>query len=331
MDRGGRILGSVSERFIASLTRAFPRPAGAYAGSSAFVSRPRAPEPHRSTRGLEAQNVNLFALPRKAPPPGVGFLALTLLLAGAGGLGLVHNGAYAAWVARVGTPQDALARAAGFPVDSVTISGETRLREDEILAATGVDARSSLPFLDAADVRRRLMEIPLVKSARVLKLYPNRLVVAIEEREPAALWQFAGKIKVVSADGKVIDDLSDERFLGLPFVVGDGADKRLPEFVALRREMGDLAQRVKSGILVAGRRWSLAMTNGVEVKLPEREPVAAIETLLRLQREARILDKDIVSIDLRLQDRVAVRLTEQGVETRAALAPKKPVKSGAHT
>ena len=54
-------------------------------------------------------------------------------------LGLVHSGAYAEIVARNGAPHDMLARLLGFPIDSVTISGETRLHEKEILAATGID------------------------------------------------------------------------------------------------------------------------------------------------------------------------------------------------
>jgi len=176
------------------------------------------------------------------------------------------------------------------------------------------------------------MELPLVQSARVLKLYPNRLVVAIEERQPAALWQRDGRIKVISADGTPIADLNDPRFLGLPFVVGPGAEKRLPEYTALLRDLGDLASRVRAGSLVSGRRWSLIMTNGVEVKLPEVDPGAAVGVLLKAQRESRILDKDIRSIDLRLADRIAVRLTEQGTETRENAAKRKaPQKSGART
>ena len=119
------------------------------------------------------------------------------------------------------------------------------------------------------------MELPLVKSARVLKLYPDNLVIAIEEREPYALWQRDGKVAVIAADGTVIDELNDDRFLGLPFVVGEGAEKRLLEYDALRAGLGDLATRVKAGVLVSGRRWSLLTTNGVEIKLPERDPGAA--------------------------------------------------------
>ena len=82
-------------------------------------------------------------------------------------------------------PWDIVARAVGFDISAVTISGQSRMTEKELLAASGVDARNSLPFLDASAVRDRLMAIPLVKSARVMKLYPNRLVIAIEERTAA--------------------------------------------------------------------------------------------------------------------------------------------------
>ena len=160
--------------------------------------------------------------------------------------------------------------------------------------------------------------MPLVESVRVLKLYPDRLVIALEGRRPFALWQRNGALSVVAADGMVVDQVRDERFLDLPFVVGEGAEKRLAEYTRLLEAAGELKSRVRAGVLVAGRRWSLDMSNGVEVKLPEREPEAALALLQKLQRESRILDKDIISIDLRAPGRVAVRLTEEGVAARAA-------------
>jgi cell division protein FtsQ len=202
------------------------------------------------------------------------------------------------------------------------------MREQELLAASGVGSRNSLLFLDAGAVRERLLKIPLVKSARVLTLYPDRLVLAIEERQPHAIWQRDGHVSVVAEDGVAIDELRDERFLGLPFVVGDGAQKRLAEYALLLSVAGDLAPRVKAGVLVASRRWNFEMTNGVTVRLPEADPGAALATLARLQREARILDKDIMSIDLRTPGRVAVRLTEEGVASREAALSRKSHKGG---
>ncbi len=339
MDGGRRFLRSLKEQLHTPLSPAFPRPAEAFGSAVPFGDpfqaraepRPRAATGARPSAANRGMRVFFERLAAFVVMPGVGALALVVLFAAAGWTGFVHNGGYRELVTQGGEPQDMIARALGFPISAVTISGENRLRESEILAAAHIDPRGSLLFLDAAAVRNRLLELPLVKAARVLKFYPDRLVIAIEEREPSALWQRDGKIAVVSADGMVIDQLRDERFLGLPFVVGDGADKRLLQYIAIRADMGDLASRVKAGIFVAGRRWSLVMNNGVEIKLPERDPGTAIGMLIRLQREARILDKDVLSIDLRLPDRVAVRLTEEGAAARAAASTRKPVNSGGHT
>jgi cell division protein FtsQ len=343
MDGGRRFLRSLKEQFYSLLWPASLRPAGAVGAQlplNLFHSRPgprfRPPQPPQTEAApaAPARREGPSALDRLtafAVLPGVGTLGLAILFGGVGWTAVVQNGSYAALVAQGGDPADIVARAIGFPIDAVTISGQQRLREQEILAAAHIDPRKSLLLLDAAAVRQRLIQLPLVKSARVLKFYPDRLVIALEEREPNALWQRDGKVAVIAADGTVIDELSDDRFLGLPFVVGEGAEKRLPEYKALREGLGDIASRIKAGVLVSGRRWSLMTNNGVEIKLPERDPGAAIGTLTRLQREARILDKDILSIDLRMPGRVAVRLSEDAAAARAAAAPRKPVKSGGHT
>jgi len=331
MDGGRRVLRSLRESVTASLPLvhypvAHPQtaPAGAaFAGASAVNPNLSRPAPRR--RVEEGSKLSRFAFLGK---PGVGIVSLILLFGGVGVAGLVQNGGYDQIVATEGKPWDIVARNLGFDISAVTITGQSRLTEKELLEASGVGPKNSLPFLDANAVRERLIAVPLVKSARVMKLYPNRLVVAIEERQPHALWQREGRVSVISEDGVAIDELRDERYLGLPFVVGDGAQKRLPEFLQLLKGLEDLSQRVKAGVMVAGRRWDIEMTNGVIVKLPEENPGAGVETLKRLQREARILDRDVMSIDLRASDRVAVRLTEEAAAAREAGLPRKTKKTG---
>lgn len=331
MDGGRRVLRSLRESVSTALPLVhFPvaEPRAAVAGApfvGAAPVNPNVSRPAPRRRAEETSALSRFAFLGK---PGVGLVALVLLFGGVGFAGLVQNGGYDQIVASEGQPWDILARMAGFDISAVTITGQSRLTEKELLEASGVDPRNSLPFLDANAVRERLMAVPLVKSARVMKLYPNRLVVAIEERQAHALWQRDGRVSVISEDGVAIDELRDERYLGLPFVVGEGAQKRLPEFLQLLKGMEDLAQRVKAGVLVAGRRWDVEMTNGVIVKLPEENPGPAVETLKRLQREARILDKDVMSIDLRAADRATVRLTEEAAAAREAGLSHKAKKTG---
>ena len=326
MDGGRRVLRSLRSLASAALPSAHAPfgtavPALAGAGASSIAAAP----PRRVALPPRA------ALSRRRfrwlTRPGVGLLATVVIFAGLALVGAIQNGAYDAFVAREGQPWDIAARFLGFDVAKVSVVGQTRMSESEVLAAAGIGPTNSLPFLDVDDVRARLLAVPAIRSARVMKLYPNRLAIALETHVPAALWQRDGRVAVVSEDGVVIDQLRDDRYRDLPFVVGDGAEKRLPEFRLLLKGAGDLAGRIRAGALIAGRRWDLQMTSGTIVRLAESDPGKSIETLRRLQREAHILDRDLLSIDLRASDRVIVRLTEEGAATREALIHK-PRRSG---
>ena len=77
-------------------------------------------------------------------------------------------------------------------------------------------------------------------------------------------------------------------------------------------------------MLVSGRRWTLKMRNGLDVLLPEEGGPAAVARLVRLDREQHILDKDVLAVDLRIPDRVVVRLGEEAASARAEAQKKKP-------
>ena len=267
----------------------------------------------RRRRGAAAFALDLI----RAPRHGTG-LFLTLALAACVGLfGAARGGQYEAFTAEQGGLKDFLARGAGFDIAAVTISGQSSLREAEVLAIAGISPKSSLVFLDAADVRRRLMASPFVREASVRKLFPDRLVIEITEREAFALWQKDGRVNVIARDGVVIDEMRDDRFASLPFVVGEEANTRIGEYLALLGDAGDLREKVRAGMLVAGRRWNLKMSAGMDIKLPETNPAAALQTLARLDRETHILDKDVLSLDLREPGRIIAKLSEEGVLARA--------------
>ncbi len=303
----------MSEAF-ALRSRARPAYAGADVACARVLLRGE-----RSTAGLLAWTRKL----RRPAPRGVGLAMAAALIFGSSAFGVVRGGEYASFVASEGSVPDFIARALGFDIAIVTISGQAELSESEILSDAGVSPKNSLLLLDAAQARARLETAPLVKQASVRKLYPNHLVIDLIERTPCALWQKDGQVNIVAADGAVIDQMRDQRFASLPFVVGEGANERLSEYTALVAAAGELGPKIRAGVLVANRRWNLKMTSGVEVMLPEVNPQAAVATLVRLQRESRVLDRDVLSLELRLDGRLFARLTEEAAAARAAAHPKK--------
>jgi cell division protein FtsQ len=241
-------------------------------------------------------------------------------------VGLSEGGHLDPFYRQYGAPHHALARMVGLGLERISISGIAQLRESEVLAAAGITPKTSLLFLDVADVRGRLEHMPMIKSASVRKLYPDELVVTLTEREPHALWQRNGELFVVAADGTVIDLMQDERFADLPLVVGEEANARTQEYLALLEAAGPLKSRIRAGTLVSGRRWTLKMDNGMDVRLPELGTAQALARLLKLEREQKILDKDVLAVDLRMPDRVVVRLTEEAAAARMDTLKKKPMR-----
>lgn len=258
----------------------------------------------------------IVRITRLMPSRGAGITASLLLLASVLGYGAVVGGHVAGVVDWARNVRDAAANSVGFRIAAVALSGNKEVSREEILATAGVTGRASLLFLDADAARTRLMANPWIADAAVLKLYPDRLQITITEREAFALWQKNGHVKVVAADGTVLEPFVERRYLHLPLVVGEGAERQARDFLDVLDRYPDITGRVRASILVARRRWDLVLTNGIDVQLPETDPTAALDRLVALDRDKKLLSRDILIVDLRLPDRVTVRLSDAAAQAR---------------
>jgi cell division protein FtsQ len=251
-------------------------------------------------------------------PRGVGASAAALLLVASAGYGAVRGDHLETIAANVQDICDSAANTMGFGISEIAIAGRHNLSRKAILAAAGISGQTSLLFLNAHAARARLMKNPWVAKATVLKLYPSRLRIGITERKPFALWQKDRHVSLIAADGTVLEPYAPQRFLSLPLVVGKGAEHDAQTFLALVRHYPDIAPRVKAYALVAQRRWNLYLKDGVEVLLPDADPAHALDTLVDLDRDKKLLSRDITRVDLRLADRVTVRLSDAAYAAREA-------------
>jgi cell division protein FtsQ len=90
-------------------------------------------------------------------------------------------------------------------VREVEIVGNLTLTEEEVREAAQVSARTPLAAVDVADVRRRVLLLPLVESAEVDRGWPTTLRIAIVEREPIAVVPVGGKSALVDRHAVVTE------------------------------------------------------------------------------------------------------------------------------
>jgi cell division protein FtsQ len=276
-----------------------------------------------------AKNPNrAIALLERYVPRRLGTVLTLVILGGSAALGVTRGGHVDEAIAALSDTRNALANAAGFRITSVTINGRKQLTQDEVLAIGGVNGRSSLLFLDAASVRDSLKANPWIADATVLKLYPGALQINITERQPFALWQENGKLSVIADDGAVLEPYVTRRFASLPLVVGKGAETRARDFLALVAKYPAVNSQLKAAIFVGERRWNLRFKDGLDIRLPETDVGNALAALGKYDREDKLFSRDITAIDMRLPDRLTVRLSDEAAKAREELFKKSSKKAG---
>ncbi|HEV2302315.1 MAG TPA: FtsQ-type POTRA domain-containing protein [Stellaceae bacterium] len=234
-----------------------------------------------------------------------------------GGLRLAHTPLGARLLAHTGDSILEASAALGFAVGDIEVEGRRTTHPSEILEALRARAGTPLFAVDLAQARARLEALPWVRSALIERRLPDTIHVRLVERQPLALWQHGGRIELIDRDAEVIPVARLDRFANLPLVVGEGAARHAAALVAMLASEKALAGRVSAAVWVGGRRWNLRIDNRIDVLLPENNAAAAWAELARLEGKDAILKRNVEAVDLRLPDRLVLRLT----------APLKPAPS----
>ncbi|MEX2618036.1 MAG: cell division protein FtsQ/DivIB [Alphaproteobacteria bacterium] len=271
----------------------------------------------KSPRG----KINRKAQRRRVAPrwrrPALHAAGFLLLIGGAG------SGAYWAWssgmVARltdhlIVSATEASVRA-GLSVDEILVEGRTETTRAQLLNAIGVRQNDPILTIDTEAIRSRLRALGWVADAVVQRRLPGTLYVSIKERTAMAIWQRNGQFVLVDPHGEVIGAEGLERYTHLKVIIGEAAPKHAPALLDMLTSAPHLMQRVRAGIWVGNRRWNLQLDDGIDIHLPESDPQAAWSRLVTLDRDSKILSRNISVVDLRIRDRLIVQQRDRGDST----------------
>ena len=196
---------------------------------------------------------------------------------------------------------------AGYTLDWLDVAGAERTGVEEIAMAVGAAPGLGLSRVDLVAARESIQSLSWVKSAEVLRLWPDRIAVLIEERQPYAVWQINQTHHVIDPDGYVIDAADPRDFLDLPRVVGEDANREAGAVIALLALHPEIRDRVTNAIRVGERRWNLRLRSGGDVLLPEDDPASALALLAAMHEERGVLDYEAQIFDLRNAGEMVMR------------------------
>ena len=203
---------------------------------------------------------------------------------------------------------------AGFQVRHVLVSGRSKTDRQTLVEALGIEIGEAMFAIDLEAARARVTSLAWVRDASIRRRMPDTVVIELVERRPLAMWQHQGELFVVDTVGEVIGGAQPEDHSGLFLVVGPGAPAATADLLALLGLTPDLAPRVLAAVRIGQRRWKLHLDGGIDIHLPEDGVQEAWLALAGMDRSSGLLSRDVMTIDLRLPDRLVVRLTEEARE-----------------
>ena len=206
-----------------------------------------------------------------------------------------------------------------FAVERVTTTPVEHVTSEQIAAATADVRGASLLALSVGPIEETLTGLPYVRSARVLRRFPDTLEVQVVEHTPVARLEAKdGSIWLLSDDGRVLEK---KRGGTLPLFVPEGgwepvAGEYLPSWLAGALPLAGLlaapseddglpavvrARVARTGEVVLDLKDGMELRLGQPAQLKQKLMVAAT-IIQRYLRDG----KRIAYVDASVPDRVAV-------------------------
>ena len=199
----------------------------------------------------------------------------------------------------------------GWGLNDITLEGRHKTTKEEVLRAIGLQRGDNILEIDLDEVCERLQTLPWVKKAIVSRRYfPNIIHISIQEKNVKSIWQYKNEFYPIDEDGNIIEtEFVPEKNLLL--IVGEGAPEHFNALLKIIEKDKALFGRLKAANFISNRRWNLVfddIENGVTVKMPEENFAEAWKKLVKLDKTRGILKRKLTFVDLRLKNKVIVRL-----------------------
>ena len=192
-------------------------------------------------------------------------------------------------------------------VQHIMVEGLNYSNVDNLHQALGINRGDTLVGFNSAKVREDVESLPWVRLAAVERKLPATVNITIYEYNPLALLVDVDGAWVIDKNGHKIAP-SDSRFTDFPIVSGLDAETQASSLFSLLADFSEFSHNVVEASLIGKRRWNVRFKTDVIVQLPEKNPERGLRWLSRLDKEKQILSIRGAVVDLRLEDRIVLRI-----------------------
>lgn len=217
-----------------------------------------------------------------------------------------------------------------WAIHEIRVEGDTAHNSAATLRANvAPKLRGNFYTLDLSETKSAFEAVPWVRRAVVQRVFPDRLLVRLQEHQPVALWGQETEPRLLNSFGEVFEaNVGDVEQDDLPRL--SGPDLEAPNVLAMYRSLQDMVSPLDWGVtaLLLNRQgaWQLLLDTGAWIELGNGNNQDVLERMQRFVRTVTQISGKygrradaVQSADLRYAQGYALRL--RGVETTTAETP----------
>ncbi len=221
-----------------------------------------------------------------------------------------------------------------FKIDSISVEGDTRYNEENIVASSMIRIGDNFFLCNTSPGENEIWKkFPYIESVRIEKKLFNKIVINVREAVPTSVIESEGKYVLLSESGKIID-ISDKKQEDVPIVMGAKLDDPTLSSSAVYKdksvegyvqEILRAAEFYKIGVLkvidiTKLSNISLETKDGLHIIIGSPEKIEH-----KMMTAAKIMKKDVPKGDVGTLD-VSLSATEGG---KSYFSSKKPTEQSA--
>ncbi len=106
-----------------------------------------------------------------------------------------------------------------FRVREVEVEGGRKISRETLLSLTVIEGMPNLFSVRLKEVVKRLESHPWIEQVKVRKVFPNKILIQIEERKPMAIIQL-GELYYIDTRGEIFSPLGERDEYNYPYLTG---------------------------------------------------------------------------------------------------------------
>lgn len=154
-----------------------------------------------------------------------------------------------------------------FPIEKIVITNHKVLKKEKLLDLFNSEfLNSSLFYLNTEKVNKILKNNLLIKKVEIKKIYPDKLMIKIYEKEPIAIINKKDGRFYLTNTGEEIKFFQSIQLEKLPNIFGK--QKNFLEIYSSLKKLNFPILKIKSFYYFDIGRWDIIMNNKILIKLP---------------------------------------------------------------